>query len=105
IQKRHDDEISQRVALEIKWRKAEEKAERLEQEVLELRALVHQLEGVLAENKEKDGKLEAALAKIDKLREHSRVVGHYLIQTGLKAEESDEVKKEELLRCLSGILQ
>ncbi|KAG6835838.1 hypothetical protein H0H93_014083 [Arthromyces matolae] len=93
IKKRHSDEMSRKLALDIELRKAEEKVEKLESEVSNLRLRVQELEARDGENQEKDEKLRVALAEIGRLREHSRAVGHYLIDSLVK----DEEVKEELL--------
>ncbi|KAG6818874.1 hypothetical protein H0H93_000724 [Arthromyces matolae] len=94
IKKRHDDEIAHRIATDIKLRKAEQKIEELEKEVTDLRGRVEELKGAELENEEKDSKLKVALAEIDRLREHSKAVGHYLIDSVLKKEDSDAIKEE-----------
>ncbi|KAG6811711.1 hypothetical protein H0H92_006168 [Tricholoma furcatifolium] len=93
IKKRHYEKIA---SVEIKLREAQEKAEKLEEEVTVLRHRVQDLETKEAEKQEDDDKLRVALAEIERLREHSRAVGQYLINHSVKPEDEDSVTQPEV---------
>ncbi|KAG6823879.1 hypothetical protein H0H92_008763 [Tricholoma furcatifolium] len=94
IKRRHDEKV---ISVEIELRKAEEKVEKLEGEVAHLQRRVQEWESREGDIEEKNEKLKVALAEIDRLREHSRAVGHYLINHSVKDEDSESSVKEELV--------